>query len=556
MKKIIIFLICLQIISPVFAQDKNFSAGQLENEIKQNIQKAYAASVRIINLDRAGQKIGSYFSGVVIDAEGHILTAGHAINPNSLYVVTFPDGREFKAKGLGVIHTIDAAMIVITDKGKWPVAKMGWSSLLEPNMPCLSISYPGSLTATKPTIRLGYIAELKYETGFMRTTCLMEPGDSGGPVFDLKGRVIGTHSRISFRTDVNLEVPVDNFRKYWTALTTPAIHTAFITEDKFKVDKKVEQVAPIQQMERLISSFETQDLAFRKDVFMVKDSMNASILSTLVDLKGLVPESNLKGKSFFVSKSSMIGSNPRVEMADGGMVSAKILSRDEANDLVLLQIPQEIEGGINLSTIKIDYTFDKLGSILISPKPHAEGELSVLGNMQVKIPKSAAAYLGVGISFMTEDHTIVASGLYPLVSQKTTKPNDIAVMDVLKKINNRPILTVEDVPDELSKYQTNDSVTFQYAKKSGALYTQSFILKRRSVRTSSQDDKFMDGVSLRRDDFKEVLVHDGQLKPSECGGPLLDTKGNFYGINIARLSRTSSLAIPAPMVVRFVKGIL
>ncbi len=557
MKKLIIFLICLSSIRPAFAQNNNFNIGQLESEVKSGIQKAYAASVQIANLDSANRKVGGYFSGVVVDTEGHILTAAHAVTPNALYLVTFPDGREFKAKCLGVIHSIDAAMIVITEKGKWPFAKMGWSSILEANMPCISIAYPGNLiTVTKPTVRLGQVAELKHETGFMRSTCLMEPGDSGGPLFDLKGRVIGIHSRISLRVDVNLEVPVDHFRKYWTALKTPAVHTAFIPEDKFNIDKKVDQVKPIPEMEQLILSVDPSVLVL-KNVFTVKDSsFNISILATLVNLTGIAAESDLKGKSFFISKCSMVGPNPKIEMADGNMVAAKVLSRDDENDLVLLQIPQEIAGGINLSKIQADYAFDKLGSILISPKPHTAGEVSVLGNVNVRIPKSAASYLGVGVNYRTDDRAIVVTALYPLATEKKKiGATDIAAMDVLKKINNRPVLTIDDIPDELSKYKTNDTVTLQYAKESAVLYTQSFMLRPRSIKSGSQEDKFIDGKSVRRDNFKEVLVHDGKLKPSECGGPLFDTKGNFYGINIARLSRTSCLTIPTPVIVEFVKGI-
>jgi serine protease Do len=265
MKNLVVFLICLQIIRPAFGQNDSFNIGELEHEIKLSIQKAYAASVRIAVLDSIKQKtVGGFFSGVVVDADGHILTAAHAVNPNNIYLVSFPDGRQCKAKGLGVIYSVDAAMMVITEKGKWPFSPMGWSSILQPNIPCVSIAYPGSLTSAKPTVRLGYIAEVKHESGFMRTTCLMEPGDSGGPLFDLKGRVIGIHSRVSGYLDENLEVAVDHFRKSWTALKTPAILTSFIPEDKFKVSKNIESLKPVPQMAQLIASFEAQDSAFKK----------------------------------------------------------------------------------------------------------------------------------------------------------------------------------------------------------------------------------------------------------------------------------------------------
>ncbi|MBB2151376.1 S1 family peptidase [Pedobacter gandavensis] len=567
MKKIIILLLlCLQSIWPAFAQNEGFNAGQLEKEVKLNLKNAYAASVRIVNLDSNQQAVGGFFSGVVVDAEGHILTAAHAIGPNKPYLVVFPDGRRFKAKGLGVIHSIDAAMMQIVEKGKWPFAKMGWTSVLAPNVPCISISYPGSLTAKKPTIRFGYVAELKHKTGFMRSTCLMEPGDSGGPLFDLRGRVIGIHSRVSIYLTENMEVPIDNFRKYWTALTTPVVHTAFIPEDKLKMNKNEELLKPVPQMSDLIAGFKQQDSLFQKNVFTVKDSNHVSILSALVNLNGLIPTAALTGKSFFISKSSMVGPDAKVEMVDGSMIKAKVISRDEANDLVLLQIPQEINGGINLNggtklnMVSGTYDFDQLGSFLISPKPKVAGELSVLGNFQVSIPKSSTTYLGVGTSYNQSDYKIVVTGLYPLPVEKgnikeDVKADDIAVKDELKKINDRFLLTTDDLPEELSKYTTNQQVTLQYAKKTGALYTKTFTLKPRYVEEDRSKDLFMDGKSRRRDNFKEVLIHDGKLKPSEFGGPLFEVNGDFYGINIARLSRTSSLTIPASVIVLFVKAV-
>ncbi|WP_316841265.1 trypsin-like peptidase domain-containing protein [Pedobacter gandavensis] len=550
----ILLLLCLQGIRPAFAQTEGFSGEKLEQEVKLNLKKAYAASVRIVNLDANQQAVGGYFSGVVVDADGYILTAAHAVKPNGSYLVTFPDGRSFKAKGLGVIHSIDAAMMQISDKGKWPFAKMGWTAALAVNVPCVSISYPGSFYANKPTLRFGYVAEMKHNTGFMRSTCLMEPGDSGGPLFDLKGRVIGIHSRVSVSVTSNMEVPIDEFRKYWTALKTPAVHTSFIPEDKVNMKKNEEMLIAVSQMPDLISNFKEQDNRFQKNVFTVLDSNQVSILAALVDLNGLVSPAVLKGKSFFISKSSMVGPGAKVEMVDGSLIPAKVIRRDEENDLVLLQIPQEIGGGINLNKTFPSYTVDQLGNFLISPKPKASGEFSVLGNVKLGMPKSPARYLGLGVSYNQDDYKIVVTGLFP-TSVENEKSEDIAVKDVLTKINDRPLLTINDLPEELSKFELNQSITLEYAKGKAGPYTKTFVLKLRDVQEDKSKDLFLEGKSSRRDNFKEVLVHDAKLKPSECGGPLFDLKGDFYGINIARLSRTSSLAIPAPVVLNFVKGI-
>mgnify|MGYP006190613121 FL=1 len=121
----------------------------------------------------------------------------------------------------------DVGMMKITDKGIWPFAEMGYSNSLVAGEPCISISYPESLNQQLPTLRLGQVAEVKNEYGFIRSTCKMEPGDSGGPLFDYHGRVIGLHSAIDVGEDQNFEIPVDLYRKYWTALKKEMTYTSF-----------------------------------------------------------------------------------------------------------------------------------------------------------------------------------------------------------------------------------------------------------------------------------------------------------------------------------------
>ena len=55
-------------------------------------------------------------------------------------------------------------------------------------------------------------------------------------------------------------------------------------------------------------------------------------------------------------------------------------------------------------------------------------------------------------------------------------------------------------------------------------------------------------LSERRSGFPYVLEHDTVLRPKDCGGPLVDLDGNAVGINIARVSRVSSYALPASAI--------
>ena len=60
--------------------------------------------------------------------------------------------------------------------------------------------------------------------------------------------------------------------------------------------------------------------------------------------------------------------------------------------------------------------------------------------------------------------------------------------------------------------------------------------------------------SGRRDGFSTVILHDANLQPDKCGGPIFDLSGNFLGMNIARNSRVRSYALPSSIVEEFVES--
>lgn len=237
-----------------------------KKSINKAIQKVYPACVRVYGYDTLRKVQNSaQFSGVVVSPEGHILTVAHAVSPNRIYKVTFPDGKECIAMAQGRIVTEastmrpDVAMMKILTPGPWPSAELGWSSSLKLGGPCFGISYPESLAQLKPMVRFGTILNTMDEWGFIESGCIMETGDSGGPLFDYMGRVIGLHSRINKPEGANYEVPVDLYRKYWTALNTAKNYSALpAVVDDVKADplrpQLIEVPHPAQPDKELMNS--------------------------------------------------------------------------------------------------------------------------------------------------------------------------------------------------------------------------------------------------------------------------------------------------------------
>lgn len=569
MKNLLVLFVLLQLGTYSFAQEKTFDIKGMEKTVKGAIKKAYAASVRITTYDSATKTAGlGHFSGVVIDAAGHILSACHAVRPatytqfsetpqkpSGFFEITFPNGQKAIAKALGSIPSNDAAMLQIIDKGNWPYAEMGWSSVLEEYVPCISIAYAGALITGNPTVRFGYVAEKTASNGFMRSTCLMEPGDSGGPLFDMNGRVIGLHSRVNEGLLDNFEIPVDLYRTYWTALCQPVNYTTVPKTDHFDVDPAKARLVPVPQLQNaVISTGKVMD-KMNQTVYSIKSTkrdIQLDILGTLADLTGLAPKTFLAGKSFLISKSSMVGDHPVIDIGEGKTVEGKIINRYETDDLVLIQIDQEVNGGVKLKSPSIDSVgFTDLGTFLISPQTNNQAVTSIISNKNLSIAAVPdPPYLGISVKFENGEAWITK-----VQPGSPANSADLEAGDQLLGINGKNISTAEEFKNEMALYKPMDTIVVRFAKGQRS-FSKRIVL--RSTKPPMPKNhiayQFTDGRSDRYDGFYNVLVHDAKLKPGLCGGPLYNTSGQLYGINIARLSRTTSLAVPKAAIIRFINA--
>lgn len=177
-------------------------------------------SPTIVNI-AVGESQGS---GVIISPDGYVLTAAHvAVKPNVGCRITLHDGRELAGKTLGMNKGIDAGLVKIVgppDDGEstnWPFAEMGNVSKLSNGAWCLAFGHPGGFkVGRRPVVRFGRVLSINHRS--LQSDCALVGGDSGGPLFDMHGQVIGIHSRIGADIAKNLHVPVNTFRATWDRL--------------------------------------------------------------------------------------------------------------------------------------------------------------------------------------------------------------------------------------------------------------------------------------------------------------------------------------------------
>ncbi|MGE3809262.1 MAG: S1C family serine protease [Gemmataceae bacterium] len=213
-------LVLLVTFTPLRAEDKpSFDKTPESLEELKAIQKQVRAVLDKIVPATVGVRVGpGQGSGVIVSKDGYVLTAGHVSGkPGRDVTILLPDGKTLKGKTLGYNRGIDSGMIKITDKGDYPFVEMAKSADLKRGQWCLAIGHPGGYQKGRtPVVRLGRV--LSATNNSVVTDCTLVGGDSGGPLFDLDGRVIGIHSRIGNSIESNVHVPVDTYRDTWDKL--------------------------------------------------------------------------------------------------------------------------------------------------------------------------------------------------------------------------------------------------------------------------------------------------------------------------------------------------
>jgi serine protease Do len=141
-------------------------------------------------------------SGMILDAQGHILTNYHVVGSASKIEVVMADGSRHTAKVIGTDPKTDLAVIRISAAGTLPTVTFGDSDRLRVGEWVVAIGAPRGLdkTVTQGIIsakhRRGLMDPMSYED-FLQTDTPINPGNSGGPLLNLYGEVIGVNAVIA-----------------------------------------------------------------------------------------------------------------------------------------------------------------------------------------------------------------------------------------------------------------------------------------------------------------------------------------------------------------------
>ncbi len=184
---------------------------EIQKALQENLERARAATVCL-------QMGGGSGSAVIISVDGLVLTAAHVTSKvDQEITVVMEDGRKLKGVSLGLNSETDSAMLQIIDDGPFPFVEVDLDDSTKLGDWVFSLGHSGGFDKERGiNVRVGRLVRQADST--IQSDCMLIGGDSGGPLFNMAGELIGIHSRVGASREESMHVPLREFQAHWDEL--------------------------------------------------------------------------------------------------------------------------------------------------------------------------------------------------------------------------------------------------------------------------------------------------------------------------------------------------
>ena len=256
---------------------------------------------------------------------------------------------------------------------------------------------------------------------------------------------------------------------------------------------------------------------------------------------------------YLVTKRSELTGDPiRIRLSDNRIYPARVAAVRRNSDLALIRIQADIP----LVPINLVDVSPPVASFLITVgrKGRTIG-MGVLGVPARRI--SHRAVLGVQLQDDGAGRALVAE----VKKNSGAEAAGIELGDLIVAVNDRPDTNHQGVRQILGGMFPGERVRLKVLRPSklAGLQALNMNVKMRDlgrVEESENEMRVNGPRNERQSGFERVIQHDTVLDPDQCGGPLINSKGDVIGINIARAGRVISYALPSSLVMKEVASML
>lgn len=473
---------------------------------------AHDTTVRLVSKTRLGvDGEPERWSGVIVSADGHILTCGHTEQlPGERMIVRMSDGRDVDGVVLGTNWVTDIGLVKITESGAWPVARIVDSSLLAVGDPVVACGFPAMtldgqplLTERNPKVKAAAVRQpgphLLWYHEFSISYAPLGGGSSGGGVFDSKGRYVGAFlGSEATRSEVA--------RVQWEYLASAK---------PFPPPGKRPH-API-----------------RKALSPQADKSSASVVEIVVGTEQVALGTIVRADGWIVSKASELTGDATCKLTDGRLLRAELKHVVHEHDLALLKVDAE---NLPVTTFPAAENIEA-GAIVAAVLPGKTLRCGIV-SIETRAVPAEESWTGDGLSDTPSG--VEVTQIYPFTQQQVAqRPKDI-----VREINGQPTPDVASLKrlleKELKDAVPGDLIEMKVTRAGRELTFTTPLLPSDGYLNREIDSSY----TLRRSGFAAVFDADIPLQQSLCGGPVIDASGQTVGIVIASRGRNDELRGP------------
>lgn len=548
--------------------------GALQERIQKASRTALPAVVGVQHPGEARQKRTPRHepggSGVIISADGLVLSSRHVSHlkwekddpvasypPGEKTRVFLADGRVCEAELLGSNVTHDLSLLKLIPPGPYPFVPLDPAVGVRRGDWVLKIGHPlGFRRDRAAPVRLGRVVA-RTGDGFA-TDAPATGGDSGGPFFDLDGRLVGIISGAipDLMTRVVPMAPEERVNAarsgFWLmpARSCALIdrHLAGMRARETARDRAPTSFEPdLVKAERLPPAEWTQGRLSRE---AYRPVVAAGGASTVAVLHGDVPVALgtvVGAEGWVLTKASELPARPRCRLSDGSVVEARVVGADPPTDLALLKVEATLR-----PVAWADSSDPLVGTVLAAPAPDPAAlpvAIGVVGvrrrtlpdvtpqrhRFPLRVPANPPEIRGPE-HFLRDDPKSGDGGYLVDCAELLALAAGVRPGDRMVSIAGRPVRGYPDLVEAVEGRLTGDSVPLTVLRD-GKQVEYALPLSASTVYGSA-----------RTDDFPTVFEHSVPLYPHECGGPVVDLTGRVVGVTIARVEQHGCLAIPGDVV--------
>ncbi|MDB5310622.1 MAG: serine protease [Gemmataceae bacterium] len=536
---------------------------RLEEKVR---QAAATAATTVVAVKGPDTTFSS--SGVIITADGLVLSQFHVTHavrtdpgavhePGTKTTGTLSDGRECPAELLGATRTQDLSLLQLTGPGPYPFTPLKRDATVRPGDWVLKLGHPGGYRVGRPApVRLGRVVAATKD-GFC-TDCRITTGDSGGPFFDLDGRLVGiVRCGSADLLDLLPEDPVAAERSgpmlfSATGCALADAHLGAMRRKEVPVGGREARGREYREMwERIDAKLVAADRLPTGDWAQgpavraaYRPAVEATRAGTVVVLNGPAPVAlgtvvERDGESAWVlTKASELPAEPKCRLLDGRTVAARVVGVDPAFDLALLKLPPA-----GLKSVPWAASFSPPpGTLLaaVGPRelPPAIGVVSVpRRDLKNPAPPKNRLPLRVPVAGLGVDGVAVPGGGYKVtrVFAGPALAAGIRPGDRIRNAAGTPVARAGDLDACAGDRLSGDLLAVELVRGGEKVELQL------SLQVSL-------GTSYRKNEFPTVFETDLPVFPYECGGPVVDLAGRVVGITIARVDVPGALVLPGDSV--------